>query len=182
MMRTRLREVKMVRTVLLGSLILLAFRFNPSADATVGADERRGSPEQSLAIVVNRANPVDNISFSELRKIFLGRRNHWSNGRRIAVVMLDYGQPERETVLDRIYQMDENGYRNYFLRGMFRGEVFMSPKTLASPIVLRKFVFNAPGAIGYLRASDVDDSVKVVRIDGHLPLDKDYTLQIDAGR
>ena len=181
-MRTRSWNSNIVRMVLLASLILLGFRFNPSADATVGPDERRGSPEQSLAIVVNRANPVDNMSFSELRKIFLGRRSHWSNGRRIAVVMLDYGQPERETILGRIYQMDENGYRNYFLRGMFRGEVFMSPKTLASPIVVRKFVFNAPGAIGYLRASDVDDSVKVVRIDGHLPLDKDYALQIDAGR
>jgi len=182
MMRRRSRQSKIIRKVLLGSLILLAFRFNPPADATVGPDERRGSPEQSLAVVVNRANPVDNMSFSELRKIFLGRRSHWSNGRRIAVVMLDYGQPERETVLERIYQMDENGYRNYFLRGMFRGEVFTSPKTLASPTVVRKFVFNAPGAIGYMRASDVDDSVKVLRIDGHLPLDKDYVLQIDAGR
>lgn len=172
----------MIPTVLMGSLVLLAFRFDPSANATVGPDERRGSPEQSLAIVVNRANPVDNMSFSELRKIFLGRRSHWSNGRRIAVVMLDYGQPERETVLERIYQMDENGYRNYFLRGMFRGEVFTSPKTLVSPTVVRKFVFNAPGAIGYMRDSDVDNSVKVLRIDGHLPLDKEYSLQIDAGR
>lgn len=182
MMRTRSRHSKIVRTVLLGWFILLGFRFNPSADATVGPDERRGSPEQSLAIVVNRANPVDNMSFSELRKIFLGRRSHWSNGRRIAVVMLDYGQPERETVLERIYQMDENGYRNYFLRGVFRGDVFVSPKTLASPTVVRKFVFNAPGAIGYMRASDVDDSVKVVKIDGHLPVDKDYALQIDSAR
>jgi ABC-type phosphate transport system substrate-binding protein len=182
MMRTLSRHAKMVPSVLLGSLLLLAVRFNPSANATVSPDERRGSPEQSLAIVVNRANPVDNMSFSELRKIFLGRRSHWSNGRRIAVVMLDYGQPERETVLERIYQMDENGYRNYFLRGMFRGEVFISPKTLATSTVVRKFVFNAPGAIGYMRDSDVDDSVKVVKIDGHLPLDKDYALQIDAGR
>src|ERR1700740_2187507 len=182
MMRTRLRYSKMVPVVLLGSLILLAFRVNPSAHATVGPDETRGSPEQTLAIVVNRTNPVDNLSFSDLRKFFLGRRSHWSNGRRIAVVMLDYGQPERETVLEHIYQMDENGYRNHFLRGMFRGEVFMSPKTLASPSVVRKFVFNAPGAIGYLRASDVDDSVKVLRIDGHLPVDKDYVLQIDAAR
>jgi hypothetical protein len=42
-----------------------------------------------------------------------------------------------------------------------------------------KFIFNAPGAIGYLRASDVDESVKVLRIDGHLPNDRDYTLLID---
>jgi len=182
MIRMRSRSSSMVQIVLLGSLILLAIRFSPSADATVGPDERRGNPEQSLAIVVNRANPVDNMSFSDLRKVFLGRRSHWPNGRRIAVAMLDYGQPERETVLERIYKMDENGYRNYFLRGMFRGEVFVSPKTLASPTIVRKFVFNAPGGIGYLRASDVDDSVKVLRIDGHLPLDKDYVLQIDARR
>ena len=182
MMSTRSQYSKIFRLVLLGSAILLAIRFGPPAGATVGPDERRGSPEQSLAIVVNRANPVDNVSFHELRKIFLGRRSHWPNGRRIAVAMLDYGQPERETVLEHIYEMDESSYRNYFLRGMFRGEVFMSPKTLASPTVVRKFVFNAPGAIGYLRASDVDDSVKVLRIDGHLPLDRDYVLQIDARR
>jgi phosphate transport system substrate-binding protein len=139
----------------------------------------RGAPGKSLAIVVNRSNPVDNLSFSELRKIFLGERNHWPNGRRIAVAMLDYGQPEREEVLRRIYRMNENGYREHFLKGMFTGEVFISPKTLATPIVMRKFVFNAPGGIGYLRASEVDESVKVLRIDGLLPDERDYVLQLD---
>jgi ABC-type phosphate transport system substrate-binding protein len=176
------KTVKKVRFILLGAILFLVLWCFFSTPVTAGLQERRGGPEQSLAIVVNRANPVDNLSFSELRKVFLGRRSHWPNGRRIAVAMLDYGQPERQTVLERIYQMDENGYRNYFLRGMFRGEVFVSPKTLATPTIVRKFVFNAPGAIGYLRASDVDESVKVLRIDGHLPQDKDYILQIDAGR
>jgi hypothetical protein len=114
-----------------------------------------------------------------LRKIFLGERNHWPNGHRIAVAMLDYGQPERETVLRLIYRLDESGYQDRLLRGMFLGDVFVAPKTLASPLILRKFVFNAPGAIGYLRASDVDGSVKVIRIDGMLPDNKDYRLQID---
>ena len=44
---------------------------------------------------------------------------------------------------------------------------------------MRKFVFNAPGAIGYLRSSDLDDTVKIVKIDGLLPNEKDYSLQID---
>ena len=43
---------------------------------------------------------------------------------------------------------------------------------------MRKFVFNVPGAIGYLRPGDVDDSVKVLRIDGHLPGDAEYPLKI----
>jgi phosphate transport system substrate-binding protein len=139
----------------------------------------RNNPSQSLAIVVNRSNPIDNLSFAELRKIFMGDRSHWSNGHRIAVVMLNYGQPERRTVLRLIYRMDEDGYQDHVLRGMFRGDVFVAPKTLASPEILRKFVFNAPGAIGYLRASDVDDSVKVVRIEGLSPEEEDYRLPID---
>ena len=44
---------------------------------------------------------------------------------------------------------------------------------------MRKFVLNAPGGIGYLRTSDLDDTVKVVKIDGRLPDDKNYSLQID---
>jgi ABC-type phosphate transport system substrate-binding protein len=139
----------------------------------------RNNPSQSLAIVVNRSNPIDNLSFGELRKIFLGERSHWPNGHRIAVVMLNYGQPERQTVLRLIYRMDEDGYQDHVLRGMFRGDVFVAPKTLASPEILRKFVFNAPGAIGFLRASDVDDSVKVVRIDGLRPEEENYRLPID---
>lgn len=143
------------------------------------APDSRTNPNQTLAIVLNRSNPTDNLSFAELRKIFLGERDHWPNGHRIAIVMLDYGQPERQTVLRVIYRMDEAGYQHFLLRGMFRGDVFIAPKTLVSPTVVRKFVFNAPGAIGYVRSRDVDASVKVVRIDGLLPEDKGYRLQID---
>lgn len=159
--------------------LVLGLRPNQTAQATPPPSKSRSDASQSLAIVVNRSNPTNNLSFSELRKIFLGEHSHWPNGHRIAIAMLDYGQPERQTVLRLIYRLDENGYQNHLLRGMFLGDVFVAPKTLASPLVLRKFVFNAPGAIGYLRASDVDDTVKVVRIDGLLPDNKDYRLQID---
>ena len=141
--------------------------------------QRKVQSEQALAIIVNRSNQVDDLSSDELRKIFLGSRSHWHNGRRITVAMLDYEHAERKAVLRQIYKMNEETYRNHFLKEMYRGDVFAAPKTLTSPEVMRKFIFNAPGAIGYLRASDVDESVKVLRIDGHLPNDRDYTLLID---
>jgi phosphate transport system substrate-binding protein len=138
------------------------------------------SSPPSLAIVVNRANPVENLSSVELRHIFLGERSHWPNGRRITLVMMEPGEPERETLLREVCRMSEKEFNNHFLHGLFTGEVFATPKTLASPVGVRKFVFNVPGAIGYLRPADVDDSVKVVRIDGLLPGDKDYKIQILA--
>lgn len=158
---------------------VLALPREQRAQSGSAAAEARTDSAQTLAIVVNRSNPIDNLSFTELRKIFLGERNHWSNGHRIAIAMLDYGQPERRAVLKLIYRMDESSYQDFLLHGMFRGDVFVAPKTLTSPTILRKFVFNAPGAIGYLRAREVDATVKVVRIDGLLPEDKGYRLQID---
>jgi phosphate transport system substrate-binding protein len=134
--------------------------------------------KESLAIIVNRENPIENLSMADLRTVFLGGRSHWANGRRITLVMMEPGQPERDTLLRDVCRMSESDLRRRYLQGLLTGEVLVSPKTLASPVGVRKFVFNVPGAIGYLRPEDVDDSVKVVRIDGHLPGDADYPLKI----
>jgi hypothetical protein len=42
---------------------------------------------------------------------------------------------------------------------------------------MRRFVFNAPGAVGYVAADETDDTVKVLRIDGLLPGDPRYPLR-----
>jgi len=136
--------------------------------------------EQSLAIIVNPANPVENCSFEDLRKIFMGEKSHWPNGRRIALVMLDPAQPERKLVLREIYNMSEKDLNNHFIQGVFAGGVLAPPKTLGSSAEVRKFVFNVPGAIGYVRGTDVDPSVKILRIDGRLPDDKDYRLRLQS--
>jgi ABC-type phosphate transport system substrate-binding protein len=136
--------------------------------------------EQPVAIIVNQSNPVENFSFDDLRKIFLGERSHWPNGRRITLVMLDPSQPERKAVLRDIYGMSEKDFNNHFVQGVFSGAVFVSPKNFATPPDVLKFVFNVPGAIGYVRASDVDSTVKVLRVDGRLPGDKDYRFRLAA--
>jgi len=175
-----------MRFLIVSSVVLiLAIVLEITPGRAHGKEERganvRGSARQSLAIVVNRSNPVDNLSFDELRRIFLGERGHWQNGRRIAVLMMEHGSPERDTVLREIYRMTEARYADHFLRGLFAEDVTIVPKTLDGPGRVRKFIVQAPGAIGYLRASDTDSTVKVLRIEGFLPSDRDYRLQIDAG-
>ena len=152
---------------------------NHAARASV---DQPNSSQEPLAIIVNTSNPVDDLSQPELRRIFLGERSHWPNARRITLVMMEPGQPERKALVTEVCQMNESDFGRHFLQGVFTGEVFVSPKTLASPVGVRKFVFNVPGAIGYLRASDVDSSVKVVRVGGHLPGDKEYSLRIQPSR
>jgi hypothetical protein len=108
----------------------------------------------------------------------MGEQDHWSNGRRITVVMLEPGKAERQAVLAQIYKMDEKDFNQYFLHSMFTGELHAAPKALGSSTEVLKFVFNIPGAIGYLKSSEVNDSVKVVRIDSRLPGEKDYAIRL----
>ena len=148
------------------------------SSANVQVDQR--TADQSLAIVVNQSNPITDLSFGELRNIFLGERSHWPDGRRITLVMIESGRPERSAMLRELYHMNEAELNRHFLHALFTGQVLVSPKTLNTPMGVCKFVFNVPGAIGFLRASDVDESVRVIRIDGHLPQDREYSLRMPA--
>jgi len=151
-----------------------------ASQSAASATQPESVATEPLAIVVNRSNPVDEVSFAELRRIFLGNRSHWANGRRITLVMREPGEPERGTILRDVCGMTEDQLKNHFLHGLFTGEILVSPKILSSPTGVRKFIFNVPGAIGYLRIGDVDASVKVLRIDELLPEDKGYKLRVQT--
>ena len=133
---------------------------------------------EPLAIVVNRSNPMSEISLADLRKLYRGQRSRWSNGRRVTLVMRDPGTPEREAILQTLYGVDEDEYRRGFLQAVFTGEAIGAPRVLASPNGVLRFVFNVPGAIGYVRASEVDASVKTLRVDGRLPGEAGYRLEV----
>jgi phosphate transport system substrate-binding protein len=152
----------------LGAAILVA----PSA--------ARETTTEPLAIVVNKSNPLNELSLADLRKIYRGQRGRWSNGRRVTLVMRDPGTPEREAILRSLYGIEEEEYRRGFLQSIFTGEASDAPKMLATPNGVLRFVFNVPGAIGYVRASEVDASVKTLRVDGRLPGDAGYRLEVES--
>jgi ABC-type phosphate transport system substrate-binding protein len=164
-------------TTLLMTVLLIAWPEVVRVHA-VGA-QTPGSTEP-LVIVVNRSNPVDSLTSAELRRVFLGNRSYWANGRRITLVMREPGEPERVTILRDVCGMNEDQLKNHFLHGLYTGEILVSPKILSSATGVRKFIFNVPGAIGYLRMGDVDPTVKVVRIDELLPEDKGYKLRLQT--
>jgi len=151
-----------------------------SGSAAGGASAPPAVPDDTIAIIVNQSNTIDDLSLKDLRTVFLGERSHWPNGRRITLVMMDPGLSERRAVLRDVCRMSETEFSRHFLQGLFTGEVFVSPKTLSTSVGVRKFVFNVPGAIGYLRASDVDSTVKVIKVNGHRPEEADYPLRIEV--
>jgi hypothetical protein len=137
-------------------------------------------PWEGLAIVVNRKNPTINLTLAQLRAIFLGEQKWWPGRHRIVLSAMRRGTPEHAAVLRVVYKMDDRDLHNYFLYQAFKGEAPMPPAILPTPADVRKFVGKTPGAVGYLRASDVDDSVKVVRVNGLLPEDDGYPMRLRA--
>jgi ABC-type phosphate transport system substrate-binding protein len=131
-----------------------------------------------LAIIVNKSNPNDNLSFSELREYFMAERNNWSDGAgKVRVIMREPGGLERTTVLRLIYDMDEKDFNSYFLGKKFRGEILEEPRVRSSTPDMIKTISNVPGAIGYVRTDEVDASVKVLRVDGLAPGDVGYRIR-----
>lgn len=170
----------MARRIRILGLVLAVLLLQARPYGAAGAKPATTGGEEGLAIIVNQSNPIDDLSLNELRTVFLGERSHWPNGRRITLVMMDQGQLERKAVLRDVCRMSETEFGRHFLQGLFTGEVFVSPKTLSTPTGVRKFVFNVPGAIGYVRASDVDDTVKVIRINGRRVDDPEYPLRLET--
>jgi ABC-type phosphate transport system substrate-binding protein len=137
-------------------------------------------PWEGLAIVVNPNNPTTDVTMSQLRAMFLGERKWWSNRHRVVLAGMRRNTPEWQTVRRVIYKMDRRELDHYFLYQSFKGESPSLPSTMPAPADVKKFVVSNPGALGYLRASDVDSSVRVVRVNGLLPGDDGYPLRLRA--
>ncbi len=135
---------------------------------------------EGLAIVVNPNNPTTDLTLPQLRAILLGERRWWAYQHRIVLAGMRRNTPEWQTVRRVIYKMNRRELDHYYLYQSFKGENPNQPTTMEAPADVKKFVINTRGGLGYLRASDVDDSVKVVRINGLLPGDDGYPLRLRA--
>jgi ABC-type phosphate transport system substrate-binding protein len=152
-------------------VIALAFSLKISSG---DAQDKSGD----LAIVVGKARALDSVTLAELTKIFRAEKPKGTDGVRFVILSRDPGSPERAAALADIYSASEDDYAKYFLQATFTGLVQSAPRVVTSPAAVLQFVAITPGAIGYLRASDVDDSVKVLKVDGHAPGEPDYALKI----
>lgn len=133
--------------------------------------------ESGLAIVVHKNTEVENLSLSELRNIFRANQQFWPNRSRIVLLVRAAQSDERDYVLSNIYEMTEDEFRRYWIAKMFRAEVPTGPKVVFSTGMTLDLVIAIPNSISFMRADNVTDDIKVVRIDGKLPGEDGYPLK-----
>ncbi len=132
--------------------------------ATGGACFLRGpaAAGDEVDIIVNKTNPIDDLSLADAKKAFLGDKTTWPNGKRVTALMLAQGMPERAAVLREIFKMPEDQLSQYFVQAAFAGKISAPPKEVPSAAQMKQAVAANPGAIGYVKKEDVDDTVKAV--------------------
>jgi hypothetical protein len=156
--------------VILLSLSWLFVSFDTPSVAQTG----RGGPD--IAVVVHPETPVSDLSLSEVRQVLLGERQYWSSKLPVVLLIRAPVARERDVVLRVIYQMSESQFKQYWVAKIFRAEAASPPKIVYSNDMQFELVSGIPGAIAFMDARNIRPGLKVLRVDGHLPGDKDYPL------
>ena len=129
-----------------------------------------------VAVVVGPDTPVDNLSFADVRKLFMGDRQYWNSSLRVTLLVRAPVARERDVVLKVIYGMTEAQFRQYWISKIFRLETSSGPKIVYSTEMAAELVTAIPGAVAFMDSAIVPKSLKIVKIDGRSPGEKGYRL------
>jgi phosphate transport system substrate-binding protein len=141
----------------------LSYQIGMSSRELTPAEKGRGLKEDivaidGIAVIVNRNNPVSNLSVEQIRDIYTGVITNWSQvgGRSapIAVVSREEG----------------SGTRGAFeeLTGV-QGRLLAGANESTSTGAIKAGIANNPDAIGYISLGSVDDTIKALSVGGVSP-------------
>jgi ABC-type phosphate transport system substrate-binding protein len=158
----------------IGAILLILNWLTMTVQGPSTAQTTKGG---DVAVVVNSDTPVSDLSLSEVRKVLLGERQYWNSKLPVTLLIRAPEARERNVVLKVIYQMTEAQFKQYWVAKIFRAEAASPPKIVYSNDMQYELVTAIPGAIAFVEARAVRPGVKVLRVDGHLPGDRDYPLR-----
>jgi hypothetical protein len=134
-----------------------------------------------VAVIVHPSNVQADISMSDLVRVFRLDQPRWKAGDKIDLVLQAGVSSKQDIILSRIFHMKVDELQAFWLGRVFRGELPAPPRAFASDVSVRQYVAANPRAIGYIDAAMLDETVKVLRIDGKQPGDTGYVLARDPG-
>lgn len=140
--------------------------------------EMQSGKAGDLAIVVHPGTPVADLTFADLRKVFMGEKQYWGRDTPVVLLIRAPASAERDAVLKTIYQMSEPQFKQFWIAKIFRAETTTPPKIVFSSDSTNVLVETVPGAIAFMAAGEARPGLKVLRIDGHLPGEAGYRLHL----
>jgi hypothetical protein len=159
------------RTVLSAWTVAAAVLALGAMSEVVNAEERT-----RLAVIVASTSSINGLSLAELRRMYLGDPVD-SGGQRLIALNRAPSAKERLAFDRLVLGMSEEEVARYWVDRKIRGQSG-APKAIDPADVHQRVVAKLPGAVGYVRSSELRDDVKVLRIDGKAPTDRGYPLEL----
>lgn len=113
-----------------------------------------------VVVIVNPGNAAS-LSADDVQRLFLGKLKSFPGGGEATPVNQKEGQPSREQFNQTILNKSESQLKAYWSQLVFTGKG-TPPKELDNDDAIKAFVASTPAGIGYIDASKVDGSVKVI--------------------
>lgn len=138
-----------VKRQLLCSVCMIGLFFGQSAVASA-----------EVAIIVHPSNSAT-IEKADIERMFMGKIKSFSSGSEVIPANAGPAAPSRAEFEDKVIGRTSAQINAYWAKIVFTGKG-SKPKELDSDAAILSFVASTPGAIAYVDAGAVNDSVKVV--------------------
>lgn len=138
--------IKMIRNTLFATLL--------SLPAFVCAAE--------LAVVVSKNSPVSQISDAEVKQLFSGKLRN-VNGDDVQTLDLASGNKHRNAFYQQLLGRNSNQMRSHWARLVFTGKA-RPPREVSSSREMASMVGSSNTLVGYIPASEVSDSLRVLKV------------------
>ncbi len=120
-----------------------------------------------MAVVVNKDNKAENITTVHLGKLVRSEIKQWPDGKAVFLVLHKNSEGETET-LERLIKMSPAELKA--LIASHKDSIMIAD----SDAEVLKIVQSTPGAVGLVEIHSIDNTVKVVKVDGKLPMESGY--------
>ncbi|WP_196138627.1 phosphate ABC transporter substrate-binding protein [Aliikangiella sp. G2MR2-5] len=113
-----------------------------------------------VAIIVHPSNN-STLSNTDLARLFLGKMKSFPGGGSATPINLSEGDAAADEFNQKVLKKSASQLKAYWSKLIFTGKG-TPPESMATAQEVKKAVASNPDYIGYINASDVDDSVKVI--------------------
>lgn len=122
---------------------------------------------EPVAIIVHKSNPIDNMGLKTLEEIYKGKKQFWEDGEKILAV----NRPIKSQIRGAFYNivLKSKPSASFFRPGT---PIPISHILHKTPRSVKRFVSRVEGAIGYIYLNEVDDTVKLLRVNDFYPSDE----------
>jgi hypothetical protein len=123
-----------------------------------------GEKPQQFVVIVNKSNRFDSLSRAKLGFLFLRKVSRWPWGAEAEPIDLPPHSSVREEFVRYVLRTTDERMSAYWIDQRSTTGIG-PPAQAASPAAAKSLVASRPGAIAYIPLSELDDTVKVLRVD-----------------